>query len=352
MKRALTILLLSALLGAAEYPYKKALPGYPYEFPRDHFSHPDFQTEWWYYTGNLKSAEGHRFGFELTFFRQAIDRTTPRTTDWDVSDAWLAHLALSDIDSGQFRHWERLNRSGPGIAGASLDQRRLWNGNWEIRWTAAGQELFAIAGNVTLRLGLDSRKPPVIHGLNGVSQKSVGKGSASHYISFTRLLTRGTLKLGDRSFEVTGTSWMDHEFFTHQLEADQTGWDWLSLQFEDNTELMLFRLRRRDGTIDPYSVGTYVDVKGHPTHLTSKDFTASPSGRVWQVYPIEWRVQVPSLGIDVRTTTRLDSQELVGRSKASVSYWEGAIDITGTRAGVGYLEMTGYRTPGQPVLPK
>jgi len=352
MKRALAIFLLPALLGAADYPYRKALPGYRYEFPRDHFSHSEFQTEWWYYTGNLNSPDGRRFGFELTFFRQAIDRTKPRTTVWDVSDAWLAHLALSDIDGRQFRHWERLNRSGPGIAGASLEDRRVWNGNWSVRWTAEGQNLLAISDDVTLRLTFDFRKPQVIHGRNGVSQKSVGAGSASHYISFTRLLTSGTLEIAGRKFDVTGTSWMDHEFFTHQLEANQTGWDWLSLQFDDNTELMLFRLRRTDGTIDPYSAGTFVDSQGRATHLTSKEFTATPTGRMWQVYPIEWRIQVPSKGIDVRTTTHLENQELVGKTTASLSYWEGAIDITGSRTGVGYLEMTGYRNPGSPVLPK
>src|SRR5437763_17199639 len=124
------VVLLSCLLALSSgaQDYKQALPGYHYQFPSDHFNHPDYQTEWWYYTGNLKSSDGHRFGFELTFFRQAVDRTKPRTSAWDVSDAWLAHLALSDIDGGQFRHWERLNRSGPGIAGASLEDRRVWNG--------------------------------------------------------------------------------------------------------------------------------------------------------------------------------------------------------------------------------
>jgi predicted secreted hydrolase len=313
-----------------------ALPGYHYQFPRDHFSHPDFQTEWWYYTGNLKAAGGHRYGFELTFFRQAIDRTKARATAWDVDDAWLAHLALTDIDGHRFQHWERLNRTGPGIAGASRELARVWNGNWKVQWTGPKQELQAVTDRFTLRLTFESRKPPVIHGTNGISQKSEGRGHASHYISFTRLITTGTLEENGRTVALTGTSWMDHEFFTHQLAGNQTGWDWLSLQFDDNTELMLFRLRRKDGSIDPYSAGTFVNAAGNSTHLTSKDFVLTPRDRKYGPYPIEWRVEVPSLGVEVRVATRLDAQELTG-------YWEGAIDITGTRTGMGYLEMTGYR---------
>src|SRR5438270_6856494 len=170
-----------------------AVPGYRYQFPRDHFSHPAFQTEWWYYTGNLRARDGHRYGFELTFFRRAVDRSTPRSTPWDLDDAWLAHLALSDIDGGKFQHWERLNRSGPGIAGASQELGRVWNGNWKVQWDGSKQELQAITDRFTLRLTLDSKKPPVIHGQNGVSQKAAGAGHASHYISFTRLLATGTL---------------------------------------------------------------------------------------------------------------------------------------------------------------
>ncbi len=317
-----------------------ALPGYHYEFPRDHFSHPDFQTEWWYYTGNLKAADGHRYGFELTFFRQAIDRATPRASAWDVDDAWLAHLALSDIDGHRFQHWERLNRSGPGLAGASQELARVWNGNWKVQWNGSKQELQAVTDRFTLRLTFESQKPPVIHGVNGVSQKSAGRGNASHYISFTRLITAGTLEENGRTVALSGTSWMDHEFFTHQLADNQTGWDWLSLQFNDNTELMLFRLRHKDGSIDPYSAGTFINARGAGVHLTSKDFALTPGGRKYGPYPIEWRVQVPSLGIDVRATTRLDEQEMT-------SYWEGAIELTGTRTGAGYLEMTGYRGPFQ-----
>jgi predicted secreted hydrolase len=338
----------------ANYAYRLALPDYRFEFPRDHFSHPEFQTEWWYYTGNLRTAKGRRFGFELTFFRQAVDRK-PAETVWDLKDVWMAHLALSDIAGGQFLHSERFNRSGPGIAGADLKQARVWNGNWQTRWSfdpsilgGSAQRLEAVADRFSLDLTLKAEKGPVIHGKNGVSQKAEGAGKASHYVSFTRLNTTGSIVLDGTRFSVEGSSWMDHEFFSHQLGADQSGWDWLSLQMEDRSELMLFRLRRADGAVDPYSAGTYVDAQGRSRHLAAGEFSLTP-GKTWTSgatggrYPVEWTIEVPSLDFKAAVRTPLASQEITG----TTNYWEGAIDIDGTRlgkrqAGVGYLEMTGY----------
>ncbi len=353
-RMAATVLLLQPL--AAQY--RTAMPGYRYEFPRDYFNHPDFQTEWWYYTGNLKSAEGRRFGFELTFFRQAVSRDPEKSGTWDLRDLYLAHLALSDLDGGKFFHAERTNRSGPGIANVNESLGRIWNGNWQIQWRGSDQELNAIEQRFQLHLILHAEKPPVIHGENGISQKAEGSGRASHYISLTRLATSGAIDLGNKRFEVTGASWMDHEFFSHQLDSDQTGWDWLSLQLEDHTELMLFRIRRKDGSIDPYSAGTYVDASGKTTHLRSSDFSLEPAGGKWTspqtgaVYPIHWKIAIPKLAIELDAKTPLASQELNGNSKFVPTYWEGAIALSGARnaqplSGVGYLEMTGYDRPVQ-----
>jgi len=354
---AATLLILSPL--AAQY--RTALPGYRYEFPRDHFNHPDYQTEWWYYTGNLKSADGHRYGFELTFFRQAVRRGAAMATAWDLRDLYLAHLALSDLDGGKFYHAERVNRSGPGIAAVSESLGRVWNGNWRIQWEGSNQRLVAIDARFQLNLTLRSEKPPVIHGENGVSQKADVPGRASHYISLTRLATFGSIELGGKSFEVSGTSWMDHEFFTHQLEPNQAGWDWLSLQLADHTELMLFHIRCADGSIDPYSAGTYVDAQGRTTHLRSDDFALLPLGETWTspvthaAYPIHWKIEIPKLSIELDAKTLLDSQELTGNGLFAPSYWEGAIVLTGQRkgqplGGAGYLEMTGYDRP-VPLMP-
>ena len=344
------------VLPALGAQYRTAMPGYRYQFPRDHFSHPDFQSEWWYYTGNVRSADGHHFGFELTFFRQAVDRDAARTAAWDVHDLYLAHLALSDLDGHRFYHTERTNRAGPGLAGISEPEGRIWNGNWQVQWQDGEQKLQAVADDFDLHFTLRSEKAPVIHGEDGVSQKAEGPGRASHYISLTRLVTNGRIELAGKQFDVTGLAWMDHEFFTHQLEADQVGWDWLSLQLEDNTELMLFRIRRRDGSIDPYSAGTFIGAQGASTHLRASDFTLRPVGDAWTspvthaVYPIRWKISVPRLGMEFEAQTPLASQELTGKSRLAPNYWEGAITVTGHAgrsplAGVGYLEMTGYDRP-------
>ncbi|MGA9528651.1 MAG: lipocalin-like domain-containing protein [Terriglobales bacterium] len=352
-------LFLNAQMAGAQYAvqkYQTAQPGYHYEFPRDHFNHPDFQTEWWYYTGNLTAGNGHRFGFELTFFRQAIDRDPAKSSIWDIHDLYLAHLAVSDLDDGRFYHAERINRSGPGLAGISDIQKKIWNGNWEAQWQGEDLTLQAYDDRFSFSLLLHPEKTPVIHGENGVSQKAAGLGHASHYISLTRLDTKGSLLVGGKTNQVTGTAWMDHEFFTHQLEAQQVGWDWLSLQLNDNTELMLFHIRRKDGSIDPFSAATYVDSSNRSIHLQASDFSLTPLEETWTSpitsakYPVHWRVEVAKLGLSLEVSTPLKSQELSGRTRFAPSYWEGAINIAGHRGlseikGVGYLEMTGYDRP-------
>ena len=356
MRSRVLILLLLLLASPSFAQYQQALPDYHYEFPRDHFNHPDYRTEWWYYTGNLKAADGHRFGFELTFFRQGVNRQSTTATDWSVRDLYLAHLALSDIDGGRFYHTERLNRAGPGLAGASMQRHQVWNGNWQVQWSNGQQQLQAIATEFTLHLTMTSRKPPIVHGRNGISQKGAGAGNASHYLSFTRLLTNGTIELNGKNYAVEGTSWMDHEFFSSGLDQGEVGWDWLSLQLADHTELMLYRLRHKDGSVDPYSSGTYVDASGKSRFLGMRDFVMLPQGGTYTSpvtkasYPIAWQVGVPSLGLDLQIRTPLPSQELSSPSGAGPAYWEGAITISGTRSGaplsgVGYLEMTGYASP-------
>ena len=356
---AMQPLLTFAAQAARESQYSVALPGYRYEFPRDHFDHPEYQTEWWYYTGNVKSADGRRFGFELTFFREGVNRDATKTDAWDVRDLYLAHLALSDLDGGHFYHAERTNRAGPGIAGVSSSDGRIWNGNWQIQWNGDEQRLRAVDSRFELQLALRSEKPPVIQGENGVSQKAAGAGHASHYISLTHLATSGAIALNGKTFQVAGLAWMDHEFFTHQLEREQIGWDWFSVQLADDTELMLFRIRRKDGSVDPFSAATFVDARGQSTHLRSTDFSLQPSGATWTsaitkaTYPVQWRIAVPKLGLDLDVKTPLASQELTGGSSNGTltpSYWEGAVTYDGTRAGakiqgVGYLEMTGYDRP-------
>ncbi|MBV8729080.1 MAG: carotenoid 1,2-hydratase [Acidobacteriia bacterium] len=335
-------------LAAVSSDFRMALPGYRYQFPRDHFNHPDFRTEWWYYTGNLRSADGRRFGFELVFFRQGERRgPSDNPSVWRIDDLYLAHLALTDIDRGTFRYYSRVNRAGPGIAGISMEQGRIWNGNWESRWDMDGsQMLTAVTSGIHFQLRLKPEKPPIINGENGLSQKAEGAGMASYYVSLPRLAVEGTLN----GVAVGGLAWMDHEWFSSQLAADQVGWDWFSIQLDNGTELMLFELRRADGSIDPYSSGTYVDRGGRASHLKHTDFELKPletwrSPKTGARYPIRWRISVPSLKLQTECTAAVPQQELVAENENENTYWEGAVTYSGSTSGMGYLEMTGYNKP-------
>jgi predicted secreted hydrolase len=362
----LALLLLPALLiatCATAQDYKIAQPGYTFLFPQDYFNHEDYQTEWWYYTGNVKAADGHRFGFELTFFRQGVSRAA-RSGPWFVHDLWLAHIALSDITGQRFYSEERLNRSGPGVAGVDAGTALVWNGNWQAHISKESEELRGVADKFALALELRPVKQPVIQGQNGVSQKAEGAGHASHYFSLPRLLTTGSIALDGKNYQVEGTSWIDHEFFTGSMAANETGWDWLSVQLADRTELMLYRLRHKDGSIDPASSGSYVDASGKVQFLSARDFAMTPAADTatdnWTspatraTYPVHWHVSIPRLNMQLDVTTPLRSQELA--SKFGTSYWEGAIDVVGASdqsllRGAGYLEMTGYAETGKPIIP-
>jgi predicted secreted hydrolase len=360
----LALLLLIASYAPAQ-DYKIAQPGYTFAFPRDYFNHEEYQTEWWYYTGNVMSSDGHPFGFELTFFRQGVSRADS-SHPWFVHDLWMAHMALSDITGQRFYTEERLNRAGPGIAGVDAQTGMLWNGNWQSHITEQEQALRGVAGKFGFALNLKPVKQPVIQGQNGVSQKGEGAGHASHYFSLTRLLTTGSIDLDGKTYQVEGTSWMDHEFFSGSMAANEVGWDWLSVQLEDGTELMLYRLRHKDGSIDPYSSGSYVNANGTSRFLSTTDFAMTPaadsdSANHWTspatkaTYPLQWHISIPRLKLELDITTPLRSQELA--SRFGTSYWEGAIDAAGTRdqsrlRGTGYLEMTGYAETGRPVIPR
>ena len=334
---------------AAGPEFRIAVPGYHYQFPRDHFDHPDFRTEWWYYTGNLRETNGHRYGFELVFFRQGQRRGPSKNASaWRIDDLYLAHLALTDIDRKQYRYFKRLNRTGPELAGIDFENGRVWNGNWQSQWNKSSglQTLQAVAEGIRFQLQLTPGTPPVIHGENGVSQKAGQAGQASYYVSFPLLAVQGKLN----GANVSGTAWMDHEWFSNQLAPNQAGWDWFSVQLDDHTEFMLFALRRLDGSIDPYSSGTYTDRNGHATHLRRSEFQLQPletwtSPKTGARYPIRWRISIPGLHVTLECAASLPEQELVSDDESTPTYWEGAVTYTGTARGVGYLEMTGYAKP-------
>jgi predicted secreted hydrolase len=321
-----------------DFRWREVVPGYRFEFPRDHFDHPDYRTEWWYYTGNVETADHGRYGFELVFFRQGQRRSPNPSNEsvWRIDDLYLAHAAVTDVNGKRFKYEERLNRAGPDIAGVNFDTRHIWNGNWSVQFAGDYQTLNVVAQDFQFSLKLLAVKPAIINGVNGVSQKAEGRGKASYYISFPRLSVMGTIN----QVPVRGTAWMDHEWFTHQLDAGQAGWDWFSVQLDNNTELMLYQLRRKDGTIDPYSSGTYIDAMGKAHHLAFGDFHLTPLEK-WTRYPVHWRIEVPSLKVQLDCLAVMDAQEL----KGGTNYWEGAVNYSGSVRGVGYLEMTGYDKP-------
>ncbi len=341
----------------SDQTFRMAAPGYRYQFPRDHGSHDEFRTEWWYYTGHLKATNGRRFGFQLTFFRRGIDPHSIHTlpSQWTLRHLYLAHVSLSDLDGGRFHYGEKISREGLGKAGAESGHLHVWIDQWSAQAMEAqptAHRLQAAHERFSIDLTVAPLKLPTVHGRDGISRKGEETEQASHYYSLTRLATQGRVSLNDETFDVEGMSWMDHEFGSADLGQDVVGWDWFSLQLNDGRDLMLYRLRREDGSADGASSGTIIEADGKATFLPAADFTITPlsswiSPNSTARYPSRWRLTCPSLHVDVEITPLLADQELVTHRSTQVTYWEGAVQVRGTAAssqvlGQGYVELTGY----------
>lgn len=324
----------------------------PFAFPADHGPHDGYRTEWWYFTGTLFGEGGRAFGYQLTFFRNAL-APGPHPAGASALRArtvWMAHLALSDERGGRFRWAERLAREAIGLAGARAEPFRVWVEGWEASapdGTLAPLALRARAEGLAIDLTLAPERPVVLQGEAGLSAKGPEAGNASYYYSIPRLATRGEVTLDGERFAVEGRSWLDREWSTSALAPELEGWDWLALQLDDGRDLMLYRLRRRDGSADPFSAAAVIEPAGDVRRLAAGDFALRPLGR-WTSprggdYPAAFRVEVPSLGLELEARPRLADQELTGL----VRYWEGAVRVTGRSpegpiGGQGFLEMTGY----------
>ena len=338
----------------SEPSFRLALPGYKFRFPKDHGTHDEFQTEWWYYTGHLSIASGRRYGYELTFFRRAIasQLVSGNPSRWALRQIYFAHFAITDESSEQFHFTEKLSRAGIGKAGAETGRLAVWIDKWHATGHGLAHLLYSHDAGAAIELILHPEKPPVIHGVDGISRKGTAAGQASHYYSMTRLRTEGKLGLNGKIAAVMGESWMDHEFGSNQLGETQIGWDWFSLQMDDRTELMIYQIRRRDGSIEPTSGGTWIPADGSSLHLVKTDIAIHILGE-WRSpqsggrYPSGWRISIASLGMVVDLIPTIRDQELITRSSTQVTYWEGSVTIQGTRRGVrvsglGYAELTGY----------
>ena len=338
---------------ATAFTYQLALPGRKLMFPADHYSHPDFKTEWWYYTGHLESQSGKRYGYQVTFFRFGVrDRQNETKEQPLFSELYMAHFALSDIAAKKFTYRERINRGYGERAGAATDRYLVWNEDWKVDGDDKNHAIQVSDRGTGLRLRLKSLKPPVLHGMNGLSQKGEGEGRASYYYSLTGMQTDGELTIDSKKEKVRGVSWMDHEFGSNQLREDQVGWDWFSIQLDNQMEVMLYVIRRKDGSPDPYSSGTLVKADGTTKHVALKDFRIEVLDR-WKSpksganYPIKWKVAIPSEQIELEIQPAFPDQELITNRSTRVTYWEGAAQIRGNFhskpvEGKGYVEMTGY----------
>lgn len=367
------ILILLALLGTSELlaeislvssmEFSPARPGYRYSFPRDHGSHEQFQTEWWYFTGHLSAPNGRRFGYELTFFRRGIDSPDAwnNPSSWAMRHLYFAHFALTDEANDRFRFAEKLSRAGVNKAGARNNQLEVWIDRWSVKAVAPDHRQFhlqAQADEFSIDLTVEPLKPPVIHGIHGVSRKGQHPDLTSHYYSLTRLRTSGSVMVEGTRMDVKGRSWMDHEFGSADLSKDLVGWDWFSLQLENDVDIMAYGLRRADGTFDPASSGTLVWPDGSSKPFSFEEITLSVQQH-WTSpvsgarYPNRWKFSLPAEGIQLTLSPRMAQQELVTSQSTEVTYWEGAVEITGLWKGQrihgqGYVELTGYAEPYRP----
>ena len=338
--------------GALASGFQRAGGPTPLSFPEDHGAHPDYQTEWWYYTGNLETATGRHFGYQLTFFRRALlpaAERSPRESDWATDQVYMGHFALTDVDGREFKAFERFARGAAGLAGVKAAPFAVWLEDWQVAETEPGvYTLVASQDGLGLELTLTDEKGPILQGVQGYSQKGPEPGNASYYYSLTRLLSSGMVQLNGKSFQVSGESWMDHEYSTSALSEGQIGWDWFSIQLDDGSELMVFQGRREDGSIDAFSSGSWIAANGTVTRLRQEDFHIEVhdtwvSPRSGATYPSRWTISVPQLDLSLSLEPFLPDQEL----SVSFAYWEGAVQVEGSRAGQqvaghGYVEMTGY----------
>lgn len=364
----LLLLTFTSTLSHAVKPFssfEKALPGYTYHFPKDHASHSDFKTEWWYYTGHLKANAPSRkkserwFGYELTFFRvaQHPEAKSSKPNMWSFNTFYMAHFAITDDTEKQFYHTQKFNRDTPYRAGADTQKYHVWNEDWEITQQAnKSHQLKAAGSNFSINLNVVEAKPSVIHGKNGVSQKASCVGCASHYYSFTRMPSQGEITIDGQHYSVVGESWMDHEFGSNQLQKNQTGWDWFSIQLDNHHELMLYKLRLKNNAIEPNSSGTWVLPNGTSEHLNLDEVTIKPintwkSKKTGGIYPSGWILSYPKKNLQLTVTPTLKNQELTPPyAGVGVAYWEGRCNVTGTyqgkpTTGHAYVELTGYDKP-------
>jgi len=328
--------------------------------PKDMYAHPDYRTEWWYYTGILETTDGRMFGFELVFFKRCTDADTVMGVPawWYSNPGHIAHFAITDISGRKFIYTERRERDyvtcRRGRAGAREDMLWVWNRDWYVKQLGDKQYLYAKMTGYELSLVLTPQKPPVLHGRNGYFQKAEG-AHATYYISFTRLQARGTLTIDGVPHEVSGLAWNDHEYGSYQLSKQQAGWDWFSIQLDNGHEVMFYLLRRLDGSYDPFSRAVLIKPDGSTEEVFLNEIRFEKrsfweSGRTEARYPVSWKLEVKRWGLELEVEPYLEFCELLTPRSTRVAYWEGPVKVDGKLAGKpvsgrGYMELCGYERP-------
>ena len=348
------------LSSKADERFARVLEPMTFQFPHDHGAHPEYQIEWWYYTGNLHTDDGKAFGYQLTFFRFALTPQMPdRSSHFATNQVYMAHFAVTDAANNEYFCFERRSRGAGGLAGVTGDPTyKVWLEDWSATETEPGVMHLSVASTsdlieaepqIGLSLNLRQTRPPILHGDRGLSQKGPESGNATYYYSLVGLETTGEITVNRKTVAVTGISWMDHEFGTSFLGEGFVGWDWFSLQLEDSTTLVLYCLRRSDQSCDPQTFeGTLVYPDGRQLRIGTKDFTLT-STRQWTspesgaTYPSGWQITFPELNISLQVEPLIPNQEF----RASFTYWEGAVRVRGQIDGAavgghGYVELTGY----------
>ena len=344
----------SAMGSADTAGFEKAAKERKFVFPYDNGAHPTFRTEWWYFTGNLTSKEGKKFGYQFTIFRNAISVVkTDSASAWRSNQIYMGHFAVTDIDKDKFYYFERFSRDGNKLAGTETSPFKVWIEDWKVTETGAGKYEFpsvritANEKDINLDLELMLAKPIVLQGQNGLSQKSKEAGNASYYYSATRIKTTGIIKVEGKENDVEGSSWLDREWSTSALADYQKGWDWFSLQLDNNMEIMYYQLRNKDGSVDETSKGSIVFPDGKKENIRTDEVELKVTGE-WKnadgkLYPSGWTLKIPSRNISLTIRPAIKNQEL----NLSIKYWEGSVITEGTFegkniAGRGYIELTGY----------
>ena len=349
-----TVTVSSAMSSSDTSGYEKAFKERKFVFPDDNGAHPSFRTEWWYFTGNLSTKEGKKFGYQFTIFRNAVSPSKSDTASaWRSNQIYMGHFTLTDIENDKFYCFERFSRDGNKLAGVNSSPFNLWLEDWSVIETEKSNygfpkiRLSAKDKDVSIEFNLELLKSIVLQGEKGLSKKSEKEGNASYYYSATRIKTSGKISVEDKEYQVDGLSWLDREWSTSALSRSQKGWDWFSLQLDNNTELMYYKLRNKDGSVDASSKGSIILPDGLKENLKPEDVTLVPTGE-WKnkdgkVYPSGWTLIIPSRKIELVITPAVKNQEL----NVTVKYWEGSVLITGTYSGTkvngnGYVELTGY----------